>query len=308
MADSLSQVRVINPVLSTHAQGYRNAEHVHHLLFPRVPVYVSGGQVLEFGKEAFKAYSTLRAPGSTTRRLNIGYTGKPFALKNHALEGQVPREHLRDAAVTPGIDLGTRSVNTVMRALQLELEIEAADLATDLNNYDASHKVTLAGGDKWSTATGTPLDDIWTAKEAVRTSAGLYPNTAIFGAVAWKAFILNTQVKDQVKYTINDTVTEEQAARILQLDKVAVGKCVKAADDGTMSDVWGNFVVLAYTELGSPAQEAPSYGYCYTMDGHPLVEEAYYDPNTKSWIYPVAYERVPVLSGIVAGYVIKDPN
>lgn len=308
MTMATSAARVINPVLTTHAQGYRNAECVHHALFPRVNVAVSGGQVLEFDKEAFKAYSTLRAPGGATRRLEIGYLGRTFALKNHSLEGKVPRELQRDASVVPGIDLGKRTVNTVMRALDLELEIEAAALATDAAQYDSSHKITQSGTSKWSNASCDPIAQIDTAKEAIRSSVGVRPNTLVLSPVAWTALRNNTNVKDRFKYTSAQSITLEMIASITDLQRVVRGDCVKSTDAGVFSDVWGNFAVLAYTELGSPEVEAPSYGYCYTMDGHPLVEEAYYENNAKSWIYPVAYERVPVHSGITAGYLFIAPN
>jgi hypothetical protein len=79
------------------------------------------------------------------------------------------------------------------------------------------------------------------------------------------------------------------------------------SDAGVASDVWGNNVVLAYTNLGSANAEEPSFGYTYTLDGNPLVEQTYWDASTKSWVYPVNYERVPVLSGITSGYLIQNP-
>jgi hypothetical protein len=41
------------------------------------------------------------------------------------------------------------------------------------------------------------------------------------------------------------------------------------------------------------------------MDGNPTVEQPYFDNNSKSWVYGVNYERVPVLSGIASGYLFK---
>ena len=112
--------------------------------FPRVPVAVSGGQILTFGKESFRQYNIRRTPGSATKRVQFGYAGKPFALVQDALEGVVPREHLRDASQTPGINLGQRATNNAMRIASLALEVEQAALARDANNYDNDHKVDLS--------------------------------------------------------------------------------------------------------------------------------------------------------------------
>ena len=137
--------RIIDPILSTHASGYRHPERVGNLLFPAVPVGVSGGQRLEFGKESFRLYNARRAPGSDTKRIQFGYAGKPFALTQEALEAAVPREWMRDASQVPGIDLAARAVNLVMNSVTLLLEYQQATIATTAANYDNDHKVTLAG-------------------------------------------------------------------------------------------------------------------------------------------------------------------
>lgn len=121
---SLSQARVVDPVLTTHAQGYRHPERVGHLLFPSVPVAVAAGKVVEFGRESFILYNARRAPGAATKQIVFGYEGKPFALVQDSLEAKVPREFARDAGAVPGIDLGVRATNTVMNALTLTLEHE----------------------------------------------------------------------------------------------------------------------------------------------------------------------------------------
>jgi hypothetical protein len=96
-------------------------------------------------------------------------------------------------------------------------------------------------------------------------------------------------------------------ARILDLEKVIIGKAISSDVNGTFSDVWGNAAVLAYVPLIPTTREEPSYGYTYTMVGHPMAEQPYPDKNCKSWVYPISYERAPVLSGINAGFLIQTP-
>lgn len=307
MAMSSSQVRVVDPVLTEIAQGFRHAEHVGHMLFPRVPVHTSGGQVLEFGKESFKLYQARRAPGTATKRVQFGYLGKSFALVQDALEGQVPREHLRDASRIPSVDLGQRAVMGTLRALSLTLEYDQAKLATTASNYDSNHKVTLTGTDKWSDAGSDPSSDINTGKEAVRASVGIYPNTALLSAQAFNALKEHPKVVDRFKYTSRDSVTPEMLAALWDVQTVVVGKAVAFDDFGSDIDIWGNNAVLAYVPARSSGMEDPSFGYTYTLQGHPLVERAYYENNAKSWIYPVTYERLPVLTGMLSGYLIQSP-
>ncbi|MBF0448582.1 MAG: major capsid protein [Magnetococcales bacterium] len=307
MSISASQIRVIDPVLTEIAQGYRHAEHVGFNLFPKVPVSVSGGQILEFGKESFKLYQARRAPGSATKRIRFGYLGKTFALVQDSLEGQVPREYLRDAAQTPGIDLGGRSVNSTLRALSLTLEYDQAQLATNASNYDNNHKVTLSGGDQWSDGSSDPTQDINTGKEAIRTSVGIYPNTLLLSAQAFNALKNHPVIVERFKYTSRESVTPDMLSALLDLERVVVGKAVAFDDVGNDIDIWGNNAVLAYVPTTPSGMEDPSFGYTYTMDGYPLVEKPYYENNAKSWIFPVTYERAPVLTGILSGYLIQNP-
>ena len=90
MTMNINQARIIDPVLTEVTQGYRHPERIGHVLFPRVPVFARGGQIIEFGKESFRRYNTRRAPGTNTKRLEFGYQGKPFVLVQDALEGMVP--------------------------------------------------------------------------------------------------------------------------------------------------------------------------------------------------------------------------
>ena len=301
-----AQVRVVDPVLSNVAQGYKHAEHVGSVLFPRVPVFVRGGQIIEFGRESFRRYNTKRSPGAATKRVQFGHEGKPFALTQDALEGQVPREHMEDASQVPDIDLGSRAVNSVMNIMSLGLEIEQAGIATNPNNYAASQKVTLAGNQIWTDGASNPTGDIDTGREAIRATVGLYPNTALLSAKAYTAAKNHPAILDRFKHTSSDSVTAAMLAALWDIERVEVGKAVVFEDDDSTTDVWGNGVVLAYTSLGSIGAEEPSYGYTYALNGHPMVEQTYWDSNSKSWIYPTTYERAPVLSGISAGYLIEN--
>ena len=302
-----SQVRVVDPVLSNVAQGYQHVEHVGSALFPRVPVQLAGGQILEFGKESFRLYNARRAPGSDTKRIQFGYLGKPYALVQDALEGVVPREHMRDASRSPGINLGTRAVNNVMGSLSLALEYEQAQLATTAANYDANHKLALTPGtDSWADANGDPSSDIRSGREAIRSTVGIYPNTVLLSAKAFNAAIENAKVTDRFKYTSRDSITVDMLAKLWDVERVVVGKAIAFDDQDNAIDIWGNGAVLAYAPTVPSSIEQPSYGYTYTMEGNPLVEQSYYERSAKSWIYPVTYERAPVLSGMLSGFLIQN--
>lgn len=307
MGMNTSQARVIDPALSEVAQGYRHPEHVGNVLFPRVPVLAHGGKIIEFGRESFKRHKTRRAPGTNTRRIQFGYEGKSFVLVQDALEGMVPLEHLQDANQVPGIDMGTVAVNEVMDILSLALEIEQAGLATNPANYGIDNKITLSGTDMWSDPNSDPAKQVREYREVVRTKVGMRPNVMEISAGGFNALCEHPKILERFKYTSSDSVTADMLAGLFNLRQLVVGEAVYM-DEGSeeMHDVWGNAAVLAYVPERIGTHRTPSFGYTYAYEGHPLVEEPYVDRNAKSWIYPVTYDRAPVLSGIESGFLIQD--
>ena len=304
-----SGARVIDPVLSTIAQGYRNSEMVASALFPSVPVPFRGGKIITFGKEDFMLYGTQRAPGENTKRVQFGYASGSYALVDYGLEGSVAIETMQEGQL-PGIDHAAMAVRKVSNIMALRLEKQAADIARTAASYAAANKVTLSGTAQWSDFTGTsqPIQNIETAKEAVRAATGKRPNTVVMGAAVMAKLRQHPIVVDRMKYTGRDIATAEILAALFGVAKVIVGDAIYANDAGTtFTDVWGKDVVVAYTELGSIADMgAPSYGYTYTLQGYPLAEESYFDRNTKSWIYPVTRAEAPVLASASAGYLITN--
>lgn len=302
------QARVIDPILTTAAQGYKNGAFVGSALFPAVPVSARGGKIITFGKEAFRAYATGRTPGSNTKRVQLGYQGSGYSLDSHSLEGVVPFELMEEANQVPGINLGSGAVQLVQDIIAARLEFAQAALATTAGNYGASNKVTLSGTSQWSDYSGTsdPTNDIETAKEAIRTQIGRRPNTVIMGAAVFAKLRNHPKILDRIKYTGRDSATAELLANLWGVQRVLVGDAVQENDSGTMVDVWGKFVVVAYTELGGLADMGrPTFGYTYQLNGYPVVENPYQDRNAKSWVYPVTDEVQPVIAGAAGGYLIS---
>ncbi|WP_273425911.1 major capsid protein [Curvibacter lanceolatus] len=306
------QARVVDSVLSTVAQGYKNADMVGGLLFPYVPVTQRGGKIIAFGREDFALYATGRAPGAATKRVQFGYAAGSYALESHSLEGLLPFENMQEAAAGPGVDLGALTVAKTQAIIALRLEKAQADLATNAANYAASNKTTLAGTSQWSDYSGVsdPINDVEVGKEAVRKQIGRRPNTGVMGPAVLAKLKQHPKILDRIKYTGRDVPTLELLASLFGLQRLACGEAVYDTSPGgaapAFGDVWGKSLVLSYTETGSQADQGlPTYGYTYRLGGYPIVEQPYPDRNAKSWVYPVTDEVAPVIAGASAGYLIS---
>jgi len=248
--------------------------------------------------------------------MQMGYLGRPFALLQDSLEALVPREYLRDASIVPGIDLATRAVMLTMRSLQLQLEVDQAALALDTTKYATGSYANVTGANQWDNKTGqvsnaNPLEQIDAGREKIRSLTGIYPNVLVLSAKAFNAAKNNTNVIARLQYNANvspdaTTITPQMLAGLFNVEKVVVGRAIYFNDSGASStDIWGSDALLAYVPQQSLGIEEPSFGYTYTMQGNPMVEQPYFDNNSKSWVYGVNYERAPVLSGIASGYLMK---
>lgn len=301
---------VIDPILSNHARGYTNAGFVAPALFPRVPVPNRSMTVLKFGKQAFRKLNTRRAPGSQVKRVQYGYGSDTIALYQDSLEGVVPKEHQEEAEKVPGIDLGANATNMVLDVVDLNMEIESAGLARNAASYDANHKLTLTGADRWTSDTSDPGVDIGDAKEMIRSYIGRRPNVLMLGPTSATALKRHPKIKEQFKYVSKDSITLDMLAAYFEVEKVVQGDGVylpdTAADSDPAIDIWGDDAILAYVPQAGANFMVPSYGYTYELMGYPQVEVPYYDRTTKSWIYPTTTERRPYLVGADAGFLFQN--
>lgn len=300
---------VVDPILSTHARGYRNSEFISHLLFPRVTIPNRSMRVVKFGKEAFRMMNTRRAPGADKKRIQYGYASDPVSLIQDALEGMVPDEHQEEAASIPGIDLGQGAVNMVLNAIDLGHEYEAAQLARTPGSYGTSNRTALTGADRWSSPDSDPVSDVDEAKDVIRRMIGRDPNTLTLGPSAAKALKRHPKVKEQFKYTSASSITTDMLAAFLDLQRVIVGRAVylpeTATDGDAAQDVWGDDAILSYVPATGENFQVPSYGYTYELLGYPQVTVPYYNRSNDSWIYPIKAERRVYLTGAEGGFLFQ---
>lgn len=309
-AMSSGQAQVINPILSTHARGYTNLMMIGTALLPFATIPARSVLQLNFGKNAFRKYmQTRRAPGAEVPMLQFGYGTDPVALKQEALAGLVPVETAEDAARTPGIDMGAMAVKTVQDIIALGREVEIATKVRNPAIYDANHKLTLAGASRWTDPASDPKEDVKAAKESVRRSIGRDPNVLAISSTTFNALDDHPKILEKIKYTSSDSITVELLARYFDVEKVVVGKAVALADtaddDAMADDVWGDDAILAYVPAGGNYM-VPAYGYTYQLSGYPVVEQPYYVPGRRSWVYPTIEEYRPYVTGAEGGFLFQN--
>ena len=311
-ADSLGATRVVDPVLTNVARGYRHAMHAFSHLFPFVMVGQRAGRIVEFGAEDFAEFDLYRAPGAARQRLNVGHDSDPYALRQRAVDGVLPFERMQEANAVPGINLGRRTSAQSLAFASLQVELQASGMATSAANYSADNTSALAGAARWNHGDSRPSAAVKKAKERIRVGVGMEPNVLVIGVEVFDALQENADVIDRIKHTrgpSDDPITEALLAGYFGVDKVVVGRARKGKP-GAFEAVWGKNAILAYVGVSSmDAAEAdmgaPSFGYTYRLEGYPMVGEPWQDRTCDSWISPVTVEDEPVIAGADAGYLFR---
>ena len=304
----LSKLRVVDPVLSALAIGYSNAAFVGDQLLPFVMVDKEGGKIPRFGKDAFRVYNTERALRAKSNRINPqDIDGVDVSLDEHDLE--YPIDYREDAE--SAFPLQARGTNIVVEGIRLRHEANVAAMAQNAANYPVGNKITLSGTSQFTHASSDPEGVVSDAKSAVRAKIVREPNTAVIGYQCWRALKRHPQLKAILSDTRSRLVQLADLREIFEIENIVVGRAVKAADDGTTSDIWGDSVVLAYvpTVQGGADQRSPyepSYGYTLRKRGQPVVDTRTEDGKVEVIRNTDIFR--PYLLGAEAGYLISDTN
>lgn len=296
----------VDPVLTAVARGYNHMfAPVARRLFALVSVAQRGGTVIEFSQDDFRLVDSNRSPGQNTKRVQFGHAGAPYSLRNHSLEAIVPVE-IEEEAASVGIDQQERSIRGVQRLIDIETENEAAAIARNAASYAASNKLVISSAtDRWSDPTSDIIGQIMTAREAIRQKIGQYPNFMEVPAGAVDSLTRHPDIVGSLSDGDMKIATMQQVQQILKIPEIVVGEG-SYWDGSKFVDIWGQDVVLAFTQTGTIQDGGqPSYGYTYQLEGYPLVEESYWDRNAKSLVSPITDVRRPVLAGALAGYLIS---
>ena len=308
----LRQNQILTGLMLGPAQGNLIAQ----TLFPRLPQALSSASLIKMGNERLRRYNLRRAPGAATKRVDIKYNGETYTVNQYSVDVPIPRELIREAdesrklQVGNYLDISRIAMQTASDILALDYEIEVAQLATTAATFAAGHVLALAGGTKWSAATGTPVTDIRAAADTIRKKIGKRPNHLTLSADALSAITGNAEVRGYLASTQMGPATMDQLKTILNVATIEVGEAVWIDDQDVGRDVWGNNAILAYVPAiagsGSISLAEPGFGFTNVLEGHPFAETPYYEQGTKSWIYGATYERRPNVVYNTAAFLFSN--
>lgn len=307
MPGILKGKRVVDPVLTTVARGYKNAALIGDQLFPVVEMDKEGGKIPTFGKGVFAVYDTRRAPGANSNIAIRESTGdQDIVLDEHDLAAPVDYREQNESI----IDEEKKAARRVTAAIELRREIYAATLAQNPSLYTARTK-KLATGKGWGAADSTPLKDMEAGFEAVRKVTGNRPNIITMGASVMSLLRYHPEIQAAIGSNERKRITEQILQDLLNVSKVLIGGAVSLDPKGeSVGDIWKDNVMLHYVapqqaDADSADEYVPSFGYTFRRKGAPVIDT--YDSvggKVKNIRYTDIYKVAVV--GSENGYLITN--
>lgn len=313
----LSNLRIVNPVLTNLAVGYSNAAFVAAALMPYVSVDKEAGLVPIFNKDHFKVYATERALRAKSNRINPGAMDtKAFALTEHDLE--YPIDYREDAE--SAFPLQSQATMSVTEGIRLRHEKMVADVVQNPTSYGANNKIALAGTTSFADGVNSDPEGVFDdAKAQVRAGIVKDPNVLVIGYAMWRKLKKHPKLKAILSDNRPRLVQLADLREILEIPNIYIGRAVYASDAGVTADIWGDKAVLAYVPdapqvapqngaVSDPGAARnmyePSFGYTLRKRGQPVVDTRTEDGKLELVRNTDIF--APFLLGADAGYLITD--
>jgi len=299
----------IDPVLTNVAISYKFPENAGFALFPVIPHERSDGKIANFGKESFRLVDANRAMGANTKRVSYAVEYVPVSLDRKSLASGVDRDEYSEAVdpVAKKLLLQKSRVNMLMGQMGIEIENMQSALAQNPAKYPEDHKLQLDGttNKKISNPDSDPIGYFDEAKETIRESIGLEPNTCLISANVWTKLKRHPKMLAQVPVSKVQTLTTETLQEILEIPNIVIARSVYSPNGKVFKDIWSKTIILAYVPENPESTEEPAFGYSPRKPDYPFIESWYEDDSTSDIVRVEDYIGVHFACS-EAGYLIYD--
>ncbi|HFG0653969.1 TPA: hypothetical protein ACGEY7_004334 [Salmonella enterica] len=314
MSDYLKGKRVVDPVLTSIARGYKNAAFIGERIFPIVETDKEGVTVPTFGKTAFVEFETQRAVGADSNVLVREKTGSlDLVLNEHDLAAPVDYCEKAESMFNEE----SKAIRRVTNGVNLKRELYAARLAQDPKVYVQGSVKALAAAERWVGGKGDPIGVIEAGIEAVRNKTGLRPNLMTMGASVMALLKFHPAIQAAIGANERKRITLEILKDLFQVEDVVVGEPVSMASmkdaqdkDKTPSDIWADNLMLHYVGKPQPGttsadENEPSFGYTLRRKGMPVADKYDGVGGKVNYCRYTDIYKVAVVGGD-AGYLISN--
>lgn len=286
-----------NIAISFNPDGY-----IADQVLPPVPVKLEDGSYWVYDKSRFYTPDAQRAPRSAYKRLDWSATKDSYHAEEYGLESLIDDRERDNSALPLDLDETTTEVLTENILNNREKRVAALVLAT----ANVTQNTTLAGVNQWSDVSGgDPIGVAMTAKDTIRGTTGMLPNSVVMGYSVWTKLQQNPKIKAELAE--GEQLALARLARLWEVDNIFVGRVLTATNKKgqtvTLGDVWGKHC-LFFHRAPRPALRRPAFG--YQMRVQNLKTFRYRESKINCDVIRVSEIGAEKLTAASLGYLVRN--
>ena len=269
----IDSLRMVDPVLTTIAQGYSNAAMIADILMPVVQVSKMKGKIPSFGREAFLTRDANRALRANSNRIPPAEMNFiEFETTERDIECAI--DYLEEEESSDYARIEQRITKQLVDTLHLAREKEVADYVQNPANFASDMKMVCTSADAFDDY-GLNVDPIAIIRDglvSVRNHIARYPNHIFMGDSVYQAIINHPVILEKIKYTGLTSINTQYLREVLEVQNIHVGYALYTSDGIDFQDVWSDNILLAYvdpSDISNRSEYNPSYGYILQREGKP---------------------------------------
>ena len=233
--------------------------------FPSVNVNKQTDKYFTYSQaDFFRDQVQRRADGTESAGTGYSLSTASYSCEVYALHKDIGDQTRANADAPLNMDMDTTRFLSQQMLIRQEVQWAADSFTTGVWGTDATP------GTLWDAASSTPIADVETAKNAVLTNTGYVPNTIVMSYKVFSALVDNSDIVDRIKYTSQESVTEDLLSRLFGVDRVLImAGTYNTAQEGataSYSQIGDKDVLVCYTPA-NPGLMVPSAGYNMVWTG-----------------------------------------
>ena len=304
----------IDKRLTGFSLKYTNGMFIADTVCPVVPVPQDSGKYAIYGRQDFRQTDDSVANyADDGEGQPLKYTDGTYTCVKHSRKLPISDDDRQNA---DEINLELDTTEQLTAQADLNREIRVAGIMSATTVYGASNEETLETTEQWDNASFDPTTTVADAiqkrisvgKEAIRKGIGKYPTHIIIPAEVAQVVALDSQIKELVKYTMNNLLVNGDLPPTLWNMKVLIPGSIKdSADQGQTfsgSDVWGKNVIMLYLAPNPRTTKVMTAAMTFESLKRNITRWRD-EPRTLDYLR-IKDKRVEKVIGTACGYIIRS--
>lgn len=267
---TVSDVHIDGPLTDLSVAHFQDASaYIADKVFPTVNVSKKSDKYYVWDKAAFTSNGMKkRAPGTESAGGGLELSDDNYFCEVWSFHKDIDDETRANEDAAVGLDRATTIYLAEQARINLEVGWANKYFITGVWSTEVDGTSAFT---QWNNSNSDPEKNIMDAKRAVLLKSLQWPNTLVVSLDVHQALKRHPLIKDRIKYTSSESITEAIIAKYFEVDRYLVSRAViTTSAEGAATDTFdftmGKHALLCYTPR-NPGLMVPASGYTFSWSG-----------------------------------------